>query len=336
MGAKLFAWLGGLAGFLAAAFFVKYSFEHHLIPPEVRVALGFLFSLALVITGLKIPRERYAVTAQTLCATGVVSLFSVTFACNSIYHFAFFGPLATFLLMALITAAAFLLAVRMEARVVAILGMLGGFLTPRLLSTGQDNPPGLFGYLALLDLGLVAVALHRRWHFLVPLGAAGTVLMQLGWAGKFLNATKAPAAMLVCLVFCALFLAAYLVARRFAQRSPAFVWSAVAFPFVAFGFAVSFHFYPSVAARPGLLFTFVLLADVCLLALAWLDEEMPKLHLVAGLAVAALLAAWTGSHLTAERLPWALAFYLLHAVLHGPEAAAGEDHRLGGGGEGSG
>src|SRR6266480_6727908 len=31
MGAKLFAWIGGLALFLGIAFFVKYSFEHNLI-----------------------------------------------------------------------------------------------------------------------------------------------------------------------------------------------------------------------------------------------------------------------------------------------------------------
>ena len=40
MGAKLFAWLGGLALFLGIAFFIKYSFERNLIPPELRVALG--------------------------------------------------------------------------------------------------------------------------------------------------------------------------------------------------------------------------------------------------------------------------------------------------------
>ena len=93
--------------------------------------------------------------SQTLCATGVVILYSVTFACRSIYHFEFFGPIPTFLLMALITATAFLLAVRLNALVVAILGMLGGFLTPVLLSTGQDNPLGLFGYIAILDAGLI-------------------------------------------------------------------------------------------------------------------------------------------------------------------------------------
>ena len=437
MGAKLFAWLGGFAAFLGAAFFVKYSFEHDLIPPEIRVALGFLLALGLLVGGLKIPRERYDVTAQTFCATGIVILYAVTFACNSVYHFAFFGSFATFLLMTLITATAFLLAVRLEARVVAILGMLGGFLTPVLLSTGHDNPGGLFGYLALLDVGLVAVALHRRWHFLVPLGAVGTVMMQIGWAGKFfaaekagvaivvclgfsalflaacafarrrglsspaltwsaaalpcvcfgfalyflgypavgarlgllfafvlladlgllalawlegkpllaagaaagallfqvgwmaefLTAARAPAAMAVCLGFCALFFATYLVARRLGRASPEIMWSAVTLPFVALAFGFVFLGYPAIAARPGLLFTFVLAADACLLVLAWCDENLPRLHLVAGLVVFTLLAAWTTTRLTTELLPWALAFYLLHAGLHTAFPLVLEHHR---------
>ena len=67
--------------------------------------------------------------------------------------------------MALITTTAFLLAVRLNALVVAILGMLGGFLTPILLSTGQDNPLGLFGYIAILDAGLIVVALQSPLVF---------------------------------------------------------------------------------------------------------------------------------------------------------------------------
>jgi hypothetical protein len=446
-GAKLFAWIGGLAAFLAAAFFVKYSFEHDLIPPEVRVAIGFLFAIGLVIGGLKVPRERYAPTAQTLIATGIVSLYAVTFACSSIYHFAFFGPIATFGVMTLITATAFLLAVRLDARVIAVLGILGGFLTPVLLSTGHDNPAGLFGYLALLDVGLIAVALHRRWHFLVPLGATGTVLMQIGWAGNFfadekagiavivcigfsalflgatalarrrgasspllmwsaalmacvcfgfalyfntssglrarpgllfsfvlitdlclfglawierrptfvalaaggavlvelvwiassLSPQRATTAMGVCLGFCAVFLAAYFLARRFRGAAEAevsdrsvesgtrptnnavaleIVWSAVAMPFVAFAVAFVFLTVPLVAARPGLLFTFVMLADLALLALAWCDERLPKLHLAGGIAVFALLAAWNSTALVAGLLPWALAFTLAYAALH--------------------
>jgi hypothetical protein len=316
LGAKGFAWAGGAALFLGAVFFVKYSFEHDWIPPQVRAALAFVFGLGLLVAGLKVPRERYMIIAQTLCATGVVCLYAVTFACNSIYHFAFFGPLPTFALMSLITATAFLLAVRLEAQVVAVLGILGGFLTPVLLSTGQDNPAGLFGYLALLNVGLIAVALNRRWSFLVPLGAAGTIIMQLGWADKFFALEKAPVAVVICLAFCALFLAAYLAARRVSRSAPAITWSAIAFPFVAFGFALFFLGYPGIASRPGLLFTFVFLADLSLLAIAWLEDEFVRLHWVAGLAVFAILATWTGTSLTTDLLSWALVFYLVYAVLH--------------------
>src|SRR6266480_4889383 len=185
MGAKMFAWIGGFALFLGVAFFVKYSFEHNLIPPELRVAIGFLAGIALVGGGVLLKRKENVITAQTLCATGILILYAVTFACRAFYHFPFFGLIPTFALMVLITTAAFLLAVRMNALVIAVLGIAGGFLTPVLLSTGQDNPLGLFGYIALLDIGLLAVALHRRWHYLIPLGAAGTIIMQLGWVQQF-------------------------------------------------------------------------------------------------------------------------------------------------------
>ena len=191
LGVKGFAYAAGLAFFLGIAFAIKYSFDHNLISPELRMAFGFLTGIALLVGGAWLHRRKqYTVGAQTLCATGVVILYAVTFACRSIYHFEFFGPLPTFLLMALITTTAFLLAVRLDAMVVAILGILGGFLTPYLLGTGQDNPLGLFGYIAILDAGLILVALHRRWYFLAALGAIGTVIMQIGWAGEFFIAGK--------------------------------------------------------------------------------------------------------------------------------------------------
>src|SRR5205814_1009593 len=92
MGAKLFAWIGGLALFLGIAFFVKYSFEHNLISPELRIAIGFVVGAVLVLGGLLLKRKENAVTAQPLCATGILVLYAVTFAGRAYYHFAFFGP----------------------------------------------------------------------------------------------------------------------------------------------------------------------------------------------------------------------------------------------------
>ena len=302
MGAKLFAWLGGLALFLGVAFFVKFSFEHDLIPPQVRVALGFLAGVGLIVGGLKTPAQRYRITSQTLMAAGVVSLYAVTFACDSIYHFAFFGPVPTFLLMALITASAFILAVRLDAQVVAVLGILGGFLTPILIHTGHDNPVGLFSYIALLVVGLVAVALHRGWVYLVPLGAAGTVIMMAAWANTFFAPEKTGVAMAVCIGFSVLFMAASEWARRRGHRSQLLSGSALALPAAAFCFAFFFMEYPPVASRTGLLFTFVGLCALAAAIQAWREEQGEILAFAAALC-GALTVRWVAGYFVPEQAP---------------------------------
>jgi uncharacterized membrane protein len=316
MGVKLFAWIGGLALFLGMAFFVKYSFDNNLIPPAVRMALGFLVGAGLLGGGVILSRRPYRVTADTLCATGVVILYAVTFACHSIYHFEFFGVLPTFLLMVLITATAFVVAVALETQVVALLGMLGGFLTPVLLSTGVDNPLGLFGYIALLDAGLLAVALHRRWHYLAVLAALGTVLMETAWVGHFFTAVKIYTALNVFLGFGVLFLLAFAVGQRRGSASRWLAGAAAGAAFVSLGFAFYLLDYPKVMQQPWLLFAFVLGADLCLLVLAVLDTQLAKLHLAAGTLAFLLLAAWMAGHADNTLLPWALAACFVFAVLH--------------------
>jgi Predicted membrane protein len=316
VGAKLFAWLGGLTAFLAVAFFLKYSFEHDLISPQIRVTIGFALSAALIAGGLRIPREKYRITSHVLCATGVVSLYAVTFACHTVYRFAPFTPLTTFALLSLITAAAFLLAVRLPAPVVALLGLLGGFLTPFIVSTGEDNPLGLFTYIALLDLGLAAVALHRRWHYLVPLAAAGTVLTQLAWTHQFFQTSRTPLLVTLCLAFSALFFVTAELARRLQRPSLHVTRAATALPLVALAFACYLLGYTDAATRPALFLGFVFAADAFLLLLSWRDALAPRAHLLGGAAVFALLGFWTVQHLTPALLRWTLAACVLFAAAH--------------------
>jgi hypothetical protein len=322
MGAKLFAWIGGLALFLGVAFFVKYSFEHNLISPELRVAIGFIVGASLVAGGLLLKRKENAVTAQTLCATGILVLYAVTFACRTYYHFAFFGFVPTFLLMTLITAIAFLLAVRLNAMVVAVLGIAGGFLTPILLSTGEDHPLGLFGYVALLDIGLLAVAQRQRWNALVVLGAVGTVLMQFAWITTFFVPEKYFAgnnvlvAMAVFAGFQALFLAVTAWAKRTAKISHELLACVLGLAGTAIVFAFYLLSFPTIAHRPALLFSYVFIVNLSVLALTLLESRLNIVNALAGLAAFILLAAWTNSYLTTANLLTALAFYFVFALFH--------------------
>jgi uncharacterized membrane protein len=322
MGAKMFAWVGGFALFLGVAFFVKYSFEHNLISPELRVAIGFLAGIALVVGGTALKRKENIVTAQTLCATGILILYAVTFACRSFYHFPFFGLIPTFALMSLITAAAFLLAVRMDALVVAILGIAGGFLTPVLLSTGQDNPFGLFGYIALLDVGLLAVARRKEWSSLPILGAVGTVLMQIAWVGNFFlhgqyfagNKTLIP--MAVFLGFEILFLFAALTTSRPGKLDTAISGAALAVGAFAMLWAFYFFSFTTIGSRPVLILSYLFLVDAVLLGLVIAKKYFACLIAVVGIAAFIFLGLWTNDYLTAHNLYIALGAYFVFALLH--------------------
>ncbi len=321
MGVKLFAWLGGVAMFFGVIFFVKYAFENNLIPPPVRIALGFVTGTGLLIGGLLAHRlERYRVLAQAFLATGVLILYGVTFAAHAIYHFPFFGTLTTFGLMALITFVAFLVAVRLNALVVAVLGMLGGFLTPVLLSTGQDKVFGLFGYIALLDIGLLAVSRHGRWRFLVPAAAVGTVLMQMGWyekffqVGRYFEGSKILIPMGILLFFIALFLAGGWLGRRKPDLHAAA--SVLGLAAVAMLFAALMLGFEQVAARYVVLYGFLLLVNLGVIAVAVARPHLGVAQLVAAGLTFLHLVAWTNGYLTATNLPGGLALYLIFGALH--------------------
>ncbi len=324
MGAKLFAWVGGLALFLGIIFFVKLSIERGWVSPEVRTAIGFVLGIGLVGAGVVMQRRKaYAVLAHTLCATGIVVLYGVSFAAHSLYHIPpFHHALVTFGMMTLITATAFLLAVRMETQVIAILGMLGGFLTPILCSTGHDNPVGLFSYIALLDIGVLAVAKHKRWLHLTALAAGGTILMQAGWMMKFFrssqyaigSATWTP--VIVFLGFATLFMLAAWWSRQREDNDIFTAGSALALCGSAMLAAFVFLDFGAITERPVLLYTFVLGINAVVMLIVW---QQPRVAIAQGI-IATLtflhLSIWTTSELTAELLPYALGIYLGFGILH--------------------
>ena len=76
--------------------------------------------------------------------------------------------------MVLVTATSAALSLRQNAELLAALALLGGFLTPVLVSTHQNHEVALFCYLALLDLGTVWVVAIKGWRRLLLGSFIGT------------------------------------------------------------------------------------------------------------------------------------------------------------------
>ena len=329
VGVKLFAWIGALLAFLGVIFFVKYSLDKNLVSPPVRVAIGGLVGLTALGVGLKLDRARYRFLIQALCSAGILIFYGTLFAAHGRYQL--IPQTVAFLLMALVTANAFVLAVRLDAIAIAVLGLVGGFLTPPLLSTGVDRALGLFTYVALLDIGLIAVAARKKWTVLIPLAVAGTAFMQFGWVNSFLTVDKVPVAFAIFSFFPALFAAAFLLLRRAGCDDRPAAAAALIPPFLSFLFAfILLGGRTAEALRsPGLFGAFLLAVDLAVLIPASLRPGLRAAVPVAGLALFGILAAWIGRFLEVSTLPVLLLFVLALAALHGVWPAVLEKRRPG-------
>lgn len=146
------------------AFFLKYSIDTGLLGEHARVALSVLTGIGMLVGGIRLLGTRYHLFGQGLVGGGIAVLYFSVFAAFSFYHLV--GAYPAFALMALITAAGGLLAVRLDSMLVAIFAIIGGYCTPILLSTGEVNFAGLFSYMLLLGIGILGINWHKQWHLL--------------------------------------------------------------------------------------------------------------------------------------------------------------------------
>lgn len=223
IGVKLFAWMGGLALFVGVLLAVAYAFENNLITPGMRIIGGAVVGIALIAGGLFAAGRHFRAPAFSMCATGVLVLYGDIYAAHAYYNLLPLS-LAT-VLMSAVSAGAFLLALRLDAQVIVVLGILGGFLTPSILWTGANKPLQLFGYAAVLNIGVAAIAIRKRWDVLILLAALGTIITELAWFVQFYDRGTASLSRFVFLFFGLQFLAICFARQRL---EPAENWSALA------------------------------------------------------------------------------------------------------------
>jgi uncharacterized membrane protein len=305
--------LGAIALALAGLLFFKYSIERGLITPTMRVVFGTLSGLGCVVGSEALRTRRYRTTADAVAGSGIVILYGAFWAAHVLYGLVGFG--VAFALMVLVTVACALLALRRDALMIAVIGLVGGFATPILLATGSDRPLGLFGYVLLLDLGLLALGRRRSWPSLALLSLVGTVVLEGLWIGARMGPDRALLGLAILAVFAVLVVA---VGRRAPDASEGpWLWAqagAVLFPF-----AFAFYFALRVDLGPRL-WPIALLLALLAGAAGWVARERGLHSLRTGAAAGsvAVVGVWTIAHTLTAPLAWELAAVAvaLAAVFH--------------------
>ncbi len=195
-GARLPVWIGGIALALAGFFLVKYSIETGLLSPTVRVVLGGLFGIGMLFVADKIRTNPDFANgtriAQALSGAGIADLYVCLFAATSLYDLlpAFIGLAG----MAVVTGTAMILALR-HGMPIAILGLVGGLLTPALVSSDHPSAALLFIYLYAVISGLMVVIRQKAWWGMV----VPALLGGFAWVGIWLVGSGASPFDAVCM-----------------------------------------------------------------------------------------------------------------------------------------
>lgn len=210
-------WVGYAAVLLilfATAFFLKYAFENRWIGELGRVAIGVAFGIAMCVLGFRYHRRRWRVFSQILTAGGIVVLYLSTYAAFGYYHLV--GQKGAFIFLAILIAEAAALALIYEAPAIAIMALVGGFLTPLLLHSDRDQYRSFFTYIVALDVG--ALALLKHWRGLSSVAYFGTQLLFWIWYNERYHHQKRGAVLIFQTAVFLIFLLAHLGRKLFRRE----------------------------------------------------------------------------------------------------------------------
>ncbi len=205
---------------VGVGFFLKYIYDHAYFGPTARVCVvagGGLLAMAI---GEITRRRGYEIVAKGTTALGFALLYAAVFSASRVYML--IEMQTAFVLAMAITAGAMAYAVALNEVIIAFLSLLGGYLSPIIVSTGQNLAMPLFSYLLALAAGALACAMFRRWRAVNWIAMIGTYLLFTGWFEKFYTPAQMPFALTWLGVFGGLFLVqpiAYGLVRKIAARA---------------------------------------------------------------------------------------------------------------------
>ena len=186
----------------------KYAIDHQLISPVARIVMGYLVGLGLLFFAVWL-RKQYENFSAVLLSGSMAIMYFITYAAYSFYGL--YPQLVSFLLMVIFTAFTVLAALRYNREIIAVIGMVGAFAVPFLLSEGSENVIIFFSYVTIINSGILIIAFKKYWKPLYFSAFVFTWLIYFTWFfGKYQSDKDFALAMIFLFVFFIIFYLTFL------------------------------------------------------------------------------------------------------------------------------
>lgn len=178
IGARWFSIIGIVTLVLGIGIGVKYAIDKDLINETTRLVLGYFSGIAILSFAM-IYKKKYEVFSAILLSGAMSLMYYTTFIGYSHYHF-FSAPVA-FVIMALFTGFTVFAAHVYNYEIIALFGLVGGYALPPLLSTGSGEIQYMFGFMLVLNVGILILSFMKYWKFVNHVAYALTWLIFVSW-----------------------------------------------------------------------------------------------------------------------------------------------------------
>jgi uncharacterized membrane protein len=312
IGLRLIHFVGIVILVIGLSIGVKYAIDKNLISEGMRIA--FAYAAGIVLYGLSVwLRKNYKSFSAILFSGGMASLYFTTYAAF-VYYQIFSFPVA-FILMILLTFYTVYEAIRYNRQEIALLGLVGAYAIPFLISQNNDRADLFFFYISIINLAVVFLSINKNWKFVGRVAQVISWVLFIGWAAMRFNVNVQWIGFLVMLFFFCLFLFNNLSQRFINKRRLTITDSYfVILNNVALYVAALFIFAYSFGDADISIITFIISVCIGLQAIGinflWPEEHLIKRGLVAlSLFLFVLFIAFNWNGLTVTLL------WLLTAVL---------------------
>ncbi|MBP1673321.1 MAG: hypothetical protein H6Q25_1136 [Bacteroidetes bacterium] len=208
IGENLINKIGIIITVIGVAIGAKYSIEHDLITPLARIILGYLTGIALFGLGIRL-KKNYENYSAVLVSGAIAIIYFITYAAYNFYSL--LPQVAAFLLMVVFTVLAVITAMKYNKQVIALIGLVGAYAVPFLLSEGSGKVAILFTYMAIINVGILVIAFKKYWKWLYYTSFGLSWIIFFSWkASKYIPDHQFALAFTFLIIFFIIFYVTFL------------------------------------------------------------------------------------------------------------------------------
>jgi uncharacterized membrane protein len=178
IGENLINKIGIAVTVIGVAIGAKYAIDHQLISPRTRIIFGYLVGFGLLFFAVRL-KKKYENFSAVLLSGSMAIMYFVTYAAFSFYNL--YPQMVAFILMVIFTVFTVTAALRYNREIIAIIGLVGACAVPFLLSEGSENVIILFSYIAIINVGILVIAVKKYWKPLYFSTFVLTWLIYFSW-----------------------------------------------------------------------------------------------------------------------------------------------------------